>query len=70
MLNGMVGAYFSELLIEVNWVLRAVPNPFTTVIIASAMPAAIRPYSIAVAPDWSHKNLISMRFKPASCIIC
>lgn len=26
------------------------PTPFTAVIIATAIPAAIRPYSIAVAP--------------------
>jgi hypothetical protein len=43
--------YFNELLIEVNWVLRLLPRPFTTAIIASAIPAAIKPYSIAVAPD-------------------
>jgi len=30
--------------------------PFTTVMMASAMPAAIRPYSIAVAPDSSARN--------------
>ena len=43
--------YFSEELIDVNLSLRLVPRPFTTAIIASAMPAAISPYSIAVAPD-------------------
>src|SRR5262249_45006214 len=46
-------AYFSELLIEVNLVFRFVPRPLTTAIIASEMPAAIRPYSMAVAPDSS-----------------
>ena len=51
------GYYFSELLIEVNIVLRLVPKPFTTAMIASAMPAAIKPYSIAVAPDWSDRNV-------------
>src|SRR5690242_3060143 len=30
--------------------------------IASEMPAAIRPYSIAVAPDWSRKNFIKISF--------
>ena len=44
-------SYFSEELIDVNLSLRLVPRPFTTAIIASAMPAAISPYSIAVAPD-------------------
>ena len=51
------GYYFSELLIDVNIVLRLVPKPFTTAMIASAMPAAIKPYSIAVAPDSSDRNL-------------
>src|ERR1700759_907431 len=46
-------AYFSEELIEVNLVFRLEPRPFTTAMIASEMPAAMRPYSIAVAPDWS-----------------
>jgi hypothetical protein len=30
------------------------------------MPAAISPYSIAVAPDWSDKKFKKVRFKPAS----
>jgi hypothetical protein len=33
---------------------------------ASAMPAAIRPYSIAVAPDSSDKKLNKVRFNTAS----
>lgn len=43
--------YFSELLIEVNLSFSVVPRPFTTAIIAREIPAAISPYSIAVAPD-------------------
>ena len=50
--------YFSEVLIEVNWVFKVVPSPLTAAMIASAMPAAIRPYSIAVAPASSDKNLL------------
>ena len=46
-------AYFSEELIEVNLAFRLLPRPLTTAMIASEMPAAIRPYSIAVAPDSS-----------------
>src|SRR6201996_5379962 len=46
-------AYFSELLIELNLVFSELPMPLTTAIIASEMPAAIRPYSMAVAPDSS-----------------
>jgi len=42
--------YFNELLIDVNMLLRLVPRPFTAAMIASEMPAAISPYSIAVAP--------------------
>jgi hypothetical protein len=52
---------------DVNWVLSVLPRPFTTVMIASAMPAAIKPYSIAVAPDWSNTNFKMVRFKTASC---
>ena len=58
--------YFSELLIEVNLSFRVVPRPLTTAIIASAMPAAISPYSMAVAPDSLDKNLVKWRFKSAS----
>ncbi len=45
-----------------SWVMLAkvvfswVPRPATTVIMATAMPAAMRPYSIAVAADWSFTN--------------
>ena len=48
--------YFNELLMSVNFVLRLVPRPLTTAIIASEMPAAIRPYSIAVAPTHHSKT--------------
>ena len=34
-----------------NVLLNVVPRPLTTAIIATEMPAAIKPYSIAVAPD-------------------
>jgi hypothetical protein len=54
------GRYFSELLMSVNLVLRLVPRPLTTAMIASEMPAAINPYSMAVAPDSSAKNLLRM----------
>src|SRR6202023_232832 len=46
-------AYFSELLIEGNLAFRLVPRPLTTPMLASGMPPAIRPYSMAVAPDSS-----------------
>jgi len=59
--------YFREVLIAVNCVLRLVPIPLTTAIMASAIPAAIRPYSIAVAPDSSNKKFSQICFNNASC---
>lgn len=56
------GNYFKEELIEVNFSFIVVPRLFTTVMIASAIPAAIRPYSIAVAPHSSDQNFKTMRF--------
>lgn len=41
--------------------MRFVPRPLTTAIIAKAMPAAIRPYSIAVAPETSDTKLFKIR---------
>src|SRR5262245_14176720 len=43
---------------EMNWnlVLRVEPIRFTVAIITTEMPAARRPYSIAVAPDSSFRN--------------
>jgi hypothetical protein len=48
---------FNEPLIEVKLLFSIVPRPFETAMIASAMPAAINPYSIAVAPERSAQNL-------------
>jgi hypothetical protein len=42
-LGVLVAAYFRELLIEANLVLSLVPSPFMTAMMASEMPAAIRP---------------------------
>ena len=36
----------------VNLSFSLVPRPLTTAMIATEMPAAIRPYSIAVAPEF------------------
>jgi hypothetical protein len=49
-------AYFNEVLIDENLVLSFTPIPFTTAMIASEIPAAINPYSMAVAPDSSARN--------------
>ena len=46
-------AYFTAVEIDANVVLRLVPTPFRTVMSANAMPAAMRPYSMAVVPDSS-----------------
>jgi hypothetical protein len=51
---------------SVNLVLRFVPRPLTTAMMASEMPAAIKPYSMAVAPDSSEKKLNKVRFNTAS----
>jgi hypothetical protein len=58
--------YLIEVEIDENWVFSFVPNPFTTAMMASAMPAAIRPYSIAVAPDSSERNFVMYCFNFAS----
>ena len=55
--NGAPETYFNEVLIAVNLVLSFEPNPFTAVMIAREIPAAIRPYSMAVAAVSSFKNL-------------
>jgi hypothetical protein len=56
-LNGEKNRYFSEVLIEVKLVLRVVPMPLTAATITMLRPAAIRQYSMAVAPDSSLRNL-------------
>ena len=43
---------------EVNVVLSLTPRPFVTEIIATAIPAAMRPYSIAVAADLSLRKAL------------
>jgi hypothetical protein len=45
--------YLKEVLIEVNLLLSLVPRLFTTAIMAREMPAAINPYSMAVATNSS-----------------
>src|SRR6185295_4310084 len=56
-------SYFNEVLMSLNLVFRFVPRPLTTAMIARAIPAAIRPYSIAVAPDSSDMNFAKSFFK-------
>jgi hypothetical protein len=52
--------YFSEVLMATNLLLSLVPTPSTAVMIAIAIPAAIRPYSIAVAPDSSARKFLNI----------
>jgi hypothetical protein len=61
--------YFNEVLIDVKAPLRLLPSPFTAAMIASEIPAAIRPYSIAVAPELSAKNRKNKRFNTASVTV-
>jgi hypothetical protein len=51
--------YLSWVEILLKVVLTLVPSVLTARMIAAAMPAAIKPYSIAVAPDSSLRNRIS-----------
>ena len=52
-------AYLSADDIDVNVVLSLVPSPVTTGIMATAIPVAIRPYSIAVAAESSLRKALS-----------
>ena len=52
--------YFSCVEIELKVDLSFVPRPFTTAMIATEMPAAIRPYSMAVAADSSLRNALNL----------
>ena len=56
--------YFREVLIDVNLVLSLLPNPFTTAMMASELPAAVNPYSIAAAPESSAMNLRTVFIAP------
>jgi hypothetical protein len=62
--------YFSEVLIVPKVVLSLLPTPFTAVMIAIAIPAAIRPYSIAVAPDSFLMNFKMRDFTGRSNLVC
>jgi hypothetical protein len=62
-----VARYFGEVLIDENLVFSLAPMPFTTAMMASEMPAAINPYSIAVAPVSSAQNLRTDAIMPGRC---
>ena len=50
-LPGNFGTYFSELLTALKRPLRELPTPETAATMVRLIPAAIKAYSIAVAPD-------------------
>src|ERR1700683_5500118 len=54
------GRYFTPLETAANVPLRLLPTPFTTAMMDTAMPEAIRPYSMAVAPDSSLRKVVSL----------
>jgi hypothetical protein len=51
-----VAGYFNAVETDVKVVFRLLPVLWTATMIATEMPAAMRPYSIAVAPDSSRKK--------------
>ena len=53
-------SYFRAVEMVVNVVFSLVPRPATTVMMATEIPAAINPYSIAVAPDSSARKFLNM----------
>jgi hypothetical protein len=59
--------YFSDEFTEVNLASRVVPMLLTATRITMLKPTAIRQYSMAVAPDWSARNLESSRRIENSC---
>ena len=59
---GYLPALASELETFENVVFNWLPSEFTTAMMATEMPAAMRPYSIAVAPDSSLAKRLRMVF--------
>jgi hypothetical protein len=66
--GGLLFHYFSWLETLLKVVLRLVPIVLTATMMATEIPAAIRPYSIAVAPERSVQNRTRCRYKRASCL--
>ena len=56
----------SEVATELKVVFKFVPTVVTAVIMTTAISAAIKPYSIAVAPDSSERNLCKNIVSPVS----
>ena len=60
--------YLSWVEMLVNLVFNVEPRPFTTAMIATEMPAAMRPYSMAVAPELSFTKRTKRFFIESSLI--
>jgi hypothetical protein len=60
--HGVPEAYFRAVETDENVLFRLVPRACTVAMIATEIPAAIRPYSIAVAPDSFRMNRIIEAF--------
>ena len=60
-------SYFNCVEMLVKLVLRVEPIVFTAAMITTEMPAAMRPYSIAVAPDSSFRNEKTLDIRGAPC---
>jgi hypothetical protein len=58
--------YFSELLIELNTVFRLLPSPLTAAMIASEIPAAIKPYSMGSRATFVGEELCKNRIHVSS----
>jgi hypothetical protein len=58
--------YFREVFIEVNFAFKLVPIPLTAARMTMEIPAAMSPYSIAVAPESSAKKFEKICFTSPS----
>lgn len=66
MIRSVPHYYFNEVLIDENLVFSLPPMPFTTAMMASEIPAAINPYSMAVAAVSSAQNFRTNAIMPGT----
>jgi len=69
-LGRLTSTYFNAVETVENVVFKFVPSACTVAMIATAMPAAMRPYSMAVAPDSSRMNRVIDAPIDSSCANC
>src|SRR4029450_143757 len=60
-------AYLSCVEMSLNFVFKLEPIAFTVAMITTEMPAAMRPYSIAVAPDSFFRNATTLDMRHPPC---